>query len=188
MMRWGFAAGIGLSSALLAGCGLIEAQQNPVPNGMEGAPAALANAVEKGCMPYALGEKSEAAAMAEARLKRKRPILPSWPSPGMTQPQYSGQLPGNPVVTIYGPGCTVQARGDPAVFEAALDDIYRRRFGASYAAVTPPAQSFDGQFPGMKRFCTAQLVFESYPDPKGQPGDRGFHVRISPAPACATAR
>jgi hypothetical protein len=169
--------GAGVSVALgLAGCSLIgppEAAQ----------PAALAVAVEKGCLPFALGERGESAAMADAGLQRTLE-LPSWPSPGIGKPQYSGGA-GNPVVTIYGPGCTVRARGkDAQAFEAALDGVYRRRFGDGYGARPLPPQPTDGQFPGMRRFCAAGHAFQSYPDPVGMIGDRGFNVMIGPSTLC----
>jgi hypothetical protein len=86
-------------------------------------------------------------------------------------------------VTIYGPGCTVRARdNDVAAFDVALDRVYVQRFGQDYARRAPPAQPTDNQFAGIKRFCVAGNIFESYPDPPGGVLQGGFNVMISPEP------
>jgi hypothetical protein len=156
----------------------------PGPDGLTPQAVALAEVVKLGCMPYALGEKSEAAAMKEGGLRRQTSV-PSYPSPPSLQRHYQSEGPGNPGVTIYGPGCTVRGLGgDAAAFNSALDRVYIQRFGQDYARGALPAQLIDDQLPGMKRFCAAGSIFESYPDPQGGIVQGGFNVRISPVPAC----
>jgi hypothetical protein len=154
----------------------------PSPDGLTPQAVALADAVKLGCMPFALGEKSEAAAMNDGGLRRQIRI-PSYPAPPFLNRQYKSDGPGEPLVTIYGPGCTVRARGsDVAAFNLALDRVYVQRFGRDYAGRAPPAQPTDDQFPGMKRFCAAGHIFQSYPDPPDSIGRHGFNVMISPEP------
>jgi hypothetical protein len=156
----------------------------PEADGLTPQAVALAEVVKLGCMPYALGEKSEAAAMKDGGLRRQTSV-PSYPAPPSLQRHYQSGGPGNPGVTIYGPGCTVRGLGsDVAAFNSALDRVYVQRFGQDYAGRAPPAQPTDGQFPGMKRFCAAGHIFQSYPDPPDSNLQRGFNVMISPAPAC----
>jgi len=167
----------------LAACAT--APSNPGPDGLTPQAIALAEVVKLSCMPYALGEKSEAAAMKEGGLRRKFRV-PSYPAPPSLEPRYiSDGRPGRPFVTIYGPGCTVRAQGsDGAAFERALDRVYVERLGQDYARRALPAQATDDQFPGMKRFCAAGSIFQSYPDPPDSNLQRGFNVLISPVPAC----
>jgi hypothetical protein len=163
----------------LASCASISARDSEVQA------AALRQALEKGCLPYALGEKPETVAMADAGIRRMAPRL-SFPSPSVAARQYSSGL-GNPIVTVYGQGCTVRARGaDAAPFEVALDQMYRERFGPNYAAHVPSPQPTDSEFQGLRRFCAAGRSFVSYPDRAQDAGELGFNVAIVPSsdPAC----
>lgn len=158
----------------------------PTPDGLTPQAIALAEVVKLSCMPYALGEMSEAAAMKEGELRRQF-RAPSYPAPPSLEPRYiSDGRPGGPFVTIYGPGCTVRARGsDGAAFERALDRVYVQRLGQDYAQRALPAQPTDDQFPGIRRFCAAGNIFQSYADPPDAKFQRGgFNVMISPVPAC----
>lgn len=167
---------------LLAACATEVSK--PGPDGVTPQAIALAEVVKLSCMPYALGEKREAAAMTDGGLRRKLRV-PSYPAPPVLEHQYASDEPGRPLVTVYGPGCTVRAKGgDVAAFNSALDHVYAQRFGRDYAGRALPAQPIDDMFPGMKRFCAAGNIFQSYPDPPDGILQGGFNVRISPVPAC----
>jgi hypothetical protein len=172
----------------LAGCETAPREAPPI--GLTWQAVTLRDVVERGCMAYALGEKPEAVAMKDAGLSRRRSFMPSWPSPGPNEPRYMNDAPGKPIISIYGPGCTVRVRGnDIAAFDRVLDRLYSQRFGPDYAARVPPPQPWDGQFPGMKGFCAAGHIFKSYPDPPDSIVQDGFTVTISPEPVsyCAAA-
>lgn len=175
-----------LSAITCAACATGAHPDGPPPDGLTWEAVTLKVVVSQGCMPYALGERTEAVAMKNAALRRDAPRF-SWPSPGVTEPQYVNDMAGVPIVTIYGSDCTVYVRGrDAAAFDRALDQVYRARFGQTYNARSLPPPPY-ANFPDTKMFCQAGRLFVSYPDPPTSVSHGGYNVAIRTEKTCSAS-
>jgi hypothetical protein len=118
----------------------------------------FAYVLDHACYPYALGQKTEATAMAGIGFARDHVV--SFPDPPGPAHLYSGRG-GGPGVSIVGGLCSVRIQGDDkASFERATKPIFVRRSGADYQAHIYAADIPKGVFD----FCVNGLMTKFYAD------------------------
>jgi hypothetical protein len=118
-----------LAGALVSGCMTIPPPISN-PTGLSAEALTLAYVLDRGCLPYLLGEKTEDQAMRPLRLSHVYPLeLPFDPSPP-SGPHWVGPYPGGPFVGVYGPDCTIIATGgDVADYRTVIQRVLDRRLG-----------------------------------------------------------
>ncbi|WP_297696820.1 hypothetical protein [Phenylobacterium sp.] len=165
------------TAALLAGCAALTP---PIPNPAGVPPEALTleYVLDRGCLAYLLGEKTEREAMRGLRLNYIRPMFSM--DPGGSDPYWAGAYPGLANVRVSPGLCDINIHGrDVAAYRAAAERVFQRRLGAD------PGQDarsgYKAWVTGQATGCRHGLRYTYYPSP-GRPF---FSVDISRAD-CAT--
>ena len=139
----------------------------------------LQRAIERGCLPYIFGEKTEGEAMRSAGLNHIRP-LPIGLVPGDHDPFWAGGFPISVVAHIGRGSCNVHMKGRAiAAYRAATEAALKRRFGAGMAE--DGRAGYEAVVPGQVTGCRDGVRYTYYREPKLS----GFTVETYRVADCA---
>ena len=112
---------------MVAGCAL---ERPPIsnPNSLPTEALTLQYLVSRGCLPYALGQKTEEQAMRGIGLNHIRPLLGL--EPGDTAPFWTGFYPGGPRINVGRGVCNTIVHGSNVIaYRTAAEIALRQGFG-----------------------------------------------------------
>ena len=172
-----------LAAALaLAGCATTPPDV-PNPAGLPPDALSFAYVLNQACIPYMLGNASEAQVTQRVGMRRFK--LYSFPDPPPDIHQYVGRYPGVSALNFDHGSCGVHVIGHrTGDYRRAVERVFARRFGADYATKTvrgPPLV-----VPGQVQFCIGRVRYEYYPTYQSfqrRPGEEpsGYDVYMSPS-------
>jgi hypothetical protein len=169
------AAPVAALALMVTGC---VAQTPPIsnPNGLPAEALTLEYLVRDGCLPYALGLKSEDEAMRSVRLNRFKPLLGL--EPGDTAPFWQGSYSGRPRVNVGRGVCNTIIHGaDVDAYRTATEIALRRGFGGS---ADDGRADYKVRVPGQITGCRNGVHYTFYPtDGRGR-----FEVDLSRVADC----
>ena len=167
-----------VASIVASGCAL---GTPPIANpaGLPADALRLEYVLEGGCLPYVLGQLTEADAMHGVGLNHIRPIVPGL-VPGDNAPYWAGGFAGALRVNVGRGVCNVVVRGrDFAAYRAATEAALHRTLGADVTA--GGRSNYRAWVPGQITGCDQGIRYSYYQLPKGN----GFSVELSRVSDCA---
>jgi len=163
---------------LLAGCATQRAPMSN-PNGLPPDALTLEYLVERGCMPYALGQKTVDEAMRGVGLKGFQ--SPFGLMPGDTAPHWRGHYAGNPLVNINRGVCNTIIHGPNVdAYRTATETALRRGLGGT--AADDGRSAYKAWVPGQITGCREGVRYTFYEN------SSGFEVDLTRIADCAHDR